>query len=72
MSITFPTISQESAEFVRIFNGYRQDLLDKTKKTSKQHELSGLQAPSSVDWRAKGVVTPVKNQVCDTSGEYLF
>ncbi|GFV95228.1 cathepsin L [Trichonephila clavipes] len=51
----------EHNEFVRIFNGYRRQANFKS-NASSWVPLSNVQIPDKVDWRDKGLVTPVKNQ----------
>ncbi|GFQ84136.1 cathepsin L [Trichonephila clavata] len=51
----------EHNEFVRIFNGYRRQANSKS-NASSWVPLSNVQIPDKVDWRDKGLVTPVKNQ----------
>ena len=54
---------QESSEFVRMYNGYRYDPdLDYGGELFAP-SVSEKSLPSEVDWREKGYVTPVKNQV---------
>lgn len=62
---------KDGVEFARVFNGYRQDLLGKSRNTTRVHKLSGLQQPDSVDWRDKNVVTDVKNQASDSIIRYI-
>lgn len=44
------------AEFAKFYLGY------KGKVTGKVASSVSVSSPSSVDWRGKGVITPIKNQ----------
>jgi cathepsin L len=50
----------ENSEFVALYNGYRQVPRDNT--TRYYQAPAGFVAPTSMDWRKDGAVTPVKNQ----------
>ena len=51
----------DPAEFARIYNGYRQRT-PRDDSTKVRALLMNTQLPTTVDWRTKGVVTPIKNQ----------
>ncbi|GFS28307.1 cathepsin L [Nephila pilipes] len=51
----------EHNEFVRIFNGYKSQANFKS-NASSWVPLFNVEIPDKVDWRDKGLVTPVKNQ----------
>ncbi|GBN19297.1 Cathepsin L [Araneus ventricosus] len=51
----------EHEEFVRIFNGYRGQVSKKS-NGSTWVPPSNVILPDKVDWRDKGLVTPIKNQ----------
>ena len=50
----------DPAEFAKIYNGYRQPA-QRDNSTRVRVPLN-TQLPTTVDWRTKGVVTPIKNQ----------
>ncbi len=52
---------QDSAEFTKLFNGYRQSSERIGKPFVSSVSLEEL--PATMDWRTQGYVTEVKNQV---------
>ena len=50
----------DPAEFAKIYNGYRQPA--QRDNSTKVRVPLNTQLPTTVDWRTKGVVTPIKNQ----------
>ena len=53
--------SQDGAEFAKMYNGYRMNPNRKPGKLFVPPAVTDL--PTTVDWRTKGYVTPIKNQV---------
>lgn len=54
-------ISQANDEFVKQMNGYRGVKVNKP--TRNFGYIADYRFPTTVDWRNKGIVTGVKNQV---------
>ena len=55
--------SQTSEEFSKIYHGYRYTKTNRTKYSLPLPENIKQEPPDSLDWRAEGAVTPVKDQV---------
>ncbi len=49
-------------EFAKIYNGYKMETENKQNDTIIYEPNWSVELPTSVDWRQKGVVTPVKDQ----------
>eukprot|EP00094_Tigriopus_californicus_P005518 TCALIF_05315-PC protein Name:"Similar to Cp1 Cathepsin L (Drosophila melanogaster)" AED:0.20 eAED:0.21 QI:41/0.45/0.33/1/0.54/0.5/12/28/835 len=49
-------------EFVNVMNGYRIDLDNSSRMGATFISPANVELPNEVDWRAKGAVTPIKDQ----------
>lgn len=63
-------VFQTTDEFRQLMNGYVHKKSERKYRGSQFLEPNFLEAPRSVDWREKGYVTPVKDQVL-SDGEFL-
>lgn len=59
-----------NAEFRAMRNGYKSQSLSNSMKATSLRYGNVTQVPSSVDWREKGAVTPIKDQ--GKYGKYIL
>jgi len=64
--------SQETDEFVKLMNGFRGHVNTPRNGTTYLSPNVNFDLPDTVDWRKKGYVTPVKNQVRSYSCEWVY
>ena len=65
-------VLQESSEFARMFNGYQASPDSELGGETFVPSVSVDALPTTVDWREKGYVTKVKNQVSRVTVPVLF